>query len=439
MIRKTVLRRKKLSVVFATLLFPFLNNLAIAQDPFLSYLIGKPPTIVKEIGIETNDSVTIRKLIFHSRDVQTINGITASDIFAAIVRPNKPGRYPGLLILHGGGGFAEVDRAVKWAAQGYIVLVLDEPGIAFPEKALLSEGHWKNYPYGQHRFTANPDITTSTVFDGVLSAIQGLYLLRDQTDVNKDRIGVVGISWGGYLTTMITGIASRYIHASFSVFGSGFYDYGSSFLRELNAMPESEKELWLQYLDAGRRIEKVKTPFFIAAAADDNFFYPPAVMATLDAMKGPVNHLFAPNANHKIPVPGGSITKSTNRPGWLEMELTWFNYYLKGIGEPFPRIDKATQIEPERDVINHSSSDKNSLHIRFAVKSSYPITEAKVFYSAKITDWTKRNWLSVDAVKADDGSYYAILPPEAGNNIDWFASVSDSRPVTVSSMIISGK
>jgi hypothetical protein len=156
-------------------------------------------------------------------------------------------------------------------------------------------------------------------------------------------------------------------------------------------------------------------------------------------MKGPANHLFAPNANHKIPVPGGSITRSTNRPGWLEMELTWFNYHLKGIGQPFPVIEKAMQIEPEKDVINHSSGDTKILHIRFTVKSSYPITEAKVFYSTTIPDWTKRNWQSVDAVKANDGSYYAILPSEAGNNIDWFASVSDSRPVTVSSMIIPGK
>ncbi len=437
--RITVFYNKPFKSLFIALLLIVFSKSIFAQDPFLPYLNGNPPVIVKELGTETNDSVIIRKVLFHSRDVKIDQDVIASNIFAAIVRPTKPGKYPGLLVLHGGGGFAEVDKAIKWAAQGYVVVALDEPGIAFPEKAPLSEGHWKKYPYGQHRFTANPDITASTVFDGVLSAIQGLYLLRDQADVNKAHIGVVGVSWGGYLTTMLTGITGRYIHASFSVFGSGFYDRGSSFLRELNAMPDPEKELWLQYLDAGRRIEKVKTPFFIAAAADDNFFYPPAVMATLNAMKGPVNHLFAPNANHKIPVPGGSITKSTNRPGWLEMELTWFNYYLKGIGEPFPKIDKAAQIEPKKDAINHSSSDKNSLHIRFAVKSSSPITEAKVFFSAKITDWTKRNWLSVDAVKADDGSYYAILPPEAGNNIDWFASVSDSRPVTVSSMIISGK
>jgi dienelactone hydrolase len=437
--RTAIFCNKPFKALSTALFLMFFTNSIFAQDPFLPYLNGNSPVIVKELGTETNDSVTIRKMLFHSRDVQTEQGAVASNIFATIARPTKPGKYPGLLVLHGGGGSAEVDKAIKWAAQGYVVVALDEPGIAFPDKAPLSEGRWKSYQYGQHRFIASPDITTSTVFDGVLSTIQALYLLRAQTDVNKERIGVVGVSWGGYLTTMVTGIAGRYIHASFSVFGSGFYDHGSSFLRELNAMPDSEKKLWLQYLDAGRRIEKVKTPFFIAAAANDNFFYPPAVMATLDAMKGPVNHLFAPNANHKIPVLGGSITKSTNRPGWLEMELTWFNYYLKGIGEPFPRIDNAMQIKSEKDAINHSSNNKKSLYIRFTVKSSVQVTEAKVFYSTTIPDWTKRNWLSVDAGKADDGSYYAILPSEAGNNIDWFASVSDSRPVTVSSMIIPGK
>lgn len=404
---------------------------AFAQDPFTPYLDGHAPAIAKELGTEQRgDSVILRKVLIHSRDVQTESGVIASNLFAVIAHPVKPGRYPGILVLHGGGGSAEVEQAARWAGQGYIAVALDEPGIANPEKAPLSEGAWKKYPYGQHRFTANPDITASTVFDGVVAGLQGLYLLKDQPDVIKDRVGIVGISWGGYLTTMLTGLVGARIHTSFSVFGSGFYDHGSSFLRELDAMPPAEKTIWLQYLDAGRRISSVKTPYFLAGPTDDNFFYPPAVMATLQEMKGKVNHVFAPNANHKIPLAGGSINNhASGRPGWLEMEQTWFDFYLKGIGKPFPQIEKAEVV----------SSKPDTVRVRFKVKSKLEVVDAQVWFSGTDQPWTKRTWKSTPAVKMKDGWYYADILLQAREAIDWFASAGDARPVTVSSMMLPGK
>ncbi|MFC3197712.1 alpha/beta hydrolase family protein [Parapedobacter deserti] len=399
---------------------------AQGKDPFQKYLNDSPPKIIKELGNETHDGVSVKKVVFHSRDVFIDEKTVPSTIFAVIARPDKPGKYPGLLVLHGGGGTAETEKAIAWAKLGYITLALDEPGITNPEKVQHSDGHWKSFSYGKSRFTAKPDITTSTIYDGVVVGIQGFHLLATQPDVVKEKIGVVGISWGGYLTTMLTGLLGDKIRASFSVFGSGFYDYGTSFKKEIEKMSPEEKKIWLQYLDAGRRISSSRTPYFLAAATNDAFFFPPAVMETVKAKRGSANQLFAPNENHKISVPGGNDRKSTDTPGWLVMERTWFDYWLKGSGKPFPEI---------RNAVVNGKSPSGESKVQFSVKTSTPVTQALVWYSNSADEWTKRNWVSVRAELNLDGKYIATIPVSEGIKYDWFASISDDRPVTVSSLI----
>ena len=399
------------------------------EDPFQQYLTGKSPEIVKDLGEEIKGDVKIHKLIFHSRNVNSDSGMKANTIFAAIARPAKPGEYPGLLVLHGGGGSAEIDKAEKWAAKGYIVVTLDLPGIANPEKVPFSDGVWKSYAYGKNRFTVKPDITSSTIFDGVLAAVQAFYLLENQANLTKSKIGIAGISWGGYMTTIVSGIVGSKVHASFSVYGSGYYDKGSVFQKELNKMSDSDKELWLKYLDAGRRIAGHKSAFFIAAATNDNWFYPSAVTETLRVINGPVNHLFAANANHKIPDAGGTGGEVSKQPGWLAMELPFFEYHLKGIGDPFPEIVSSEQIFAD-------NSSSKSLTVSFRVKSKTRTTSARIYYSFVDKEWTKREWKELPAVLKNKNTYQAELPQElAGKDVDWYASVSDDRPVSVSGYI----
>jgi dienelactone hydrolase len=400
-----------------------LNN--IAKDPFTKYLTGNAPQIIKDLG-EVTDSIKLRQVIFRSRNL-TVNGQTIpTDVYAVIARPLQAGNYPGILVLHGGGGTAEVDKARRWAAKGYIAVAIDIPGIVPPDKVPNSTGLFKTYKYGDHRFTASPDVTTSTIFDGALAVVQAFYLLRSQPDVVKDRIGVTGISWGGYMTTMLSGLIGPYIQASFSSYGCGFYDEGSTFQKGLDAMAPSEKECWLTYLDAGRRAKNINAPFFIASATNDIFFYPPAVSATLNAINSPVNHFFAPNVSHTAPIAGGNI--SNDRVGWMQMEQPYFDYYLKGIGEPLPRVymDELFK-EP-------GTADTGNYTIRIFVTSKTPITEADVYYSAADPLWPKRKWIAVKATPVKDGWYQAQIPINMiAKGTYCFASVSDSRPVTVSS------
>ena len=396
-------------------------------DPFSEYLTGEAPSIVEDLGEETENGVKLRKIIFQSYNYTEENKEKSATIFAVIARPEKDGKYPGLLVLHGGGGFAEIEKAKKWAALGYVVVALDEPGVASPEKIPFSHGPWNKYKYGENRFVVKPDIKSSTLFSAVLASVQGLYLLHSQPDVIKDKVGIVGISWGGYLTTIVSGLANQFINASFSVYGSGFYDDGSVFLEQLDIMEPSDRALWLKYLDAGRRASSVKTPFFIAAAANDQWFYPPAVTSTLKNIKGQVNHLFAPNCSHKIELPGGTVSLKPDQPGWLAMEQIYFDYYMKGIGHPLPQIQK---------IKTEQSASGNTL-VKFKVNSSTEIINAQVSYSLTGVKWPERKWETVSAKDSGHGWYVAEIP--SGNlkqPFECFATVSDSRPVSVSGFLI---
>ncbi len=426
---------------------PVALHAAESADPFTPYLDGKAPEILRELPSANAppENITVRRVVFRSRE--------DSEIFALIATPKTPGKHPGMLVLHGGGGIAAVDQAMAWAQRGYTAVAPDLPGIAEPKKLTESRGKWSSLKYGEGRWVAEPDASASVLFDAVLSAMKSLYLLRAQADVDASRIGVVGISWGGYMTTMVCGLAGDQVKAGFALYGCGFFDRGSAQQVEpfdpklprtsLKRLPPEERERWLKYLDPGRRAPGMKAAFFHAAASNDFFGWPWAVQATLDAIPGEKNHVYAPNANHKIPLPGGSVfdskpvpftptpfqpypTPSGNKANWVAMEVPYFDYYLKGIGKPFPKV----RIE----------NDADSHLARFSIVAPHTLTKVEVYWAKatpavlKSDDVLKREWIALPATKTADNFYEAKLPAEAA---EWFAVASDDRPVSVSSDLIS--
>jgi hypothetical protein len=173
-------------------------------------------------------------------------------------------------------------------------------------------------------------------------------------------------------------------------------------------MPATEREQWLKYLDAGRRAPGIRAAFFTAGASNDFFFWPPGVQATLDAIPGEKNHLFAPNANHKVPLPGG-----------LDVEVPYFDYDLRGLGEPFPKVS----VQKSDDL----------LVAHFTIKAPHPLKKVEVYWSANKEGWMKRQWAALPASATGADSYEVKFPAEAANGADWFVVASDDRPVTVSS------
>lgn len=401
---------------------------APAPDPFSSIVDGVPPRVLRTLGRETiaGKGVSVERLVIEVAAGKTAAGERINEVYCLRVTPDKAGVYPGMLLLHGGRGIADelLNQAIDWASRGYVVFAPELPGVADPGKAVHSNGEWKSVPYGEGRWTTRPDITASSIFQGVVTALRSLYLLRSDPRVDRSRVGVHGVSWGGYMTTMVCALAGKDVTAGFSMFGTGHFEQ-TTFGASLSKMAPAERERWYEVLDAGRRAGQITAPFFVAAPCNDHYFWPPAVEATLADIPGETGHVYAPNAHHKMPVPGGNAGLSA---GVLISPLAqaFFDYWLKNQGAPLPKV-----------VVQETSKvSRAEARVRFTVTGSWSPLDCCVYYSVSSPTWTEREWKKLAVTPEPDGSYTAGLPLQEGKDLDWFVLVSADERVSVSSKMM---
>ena len=386
-------------------------------DLFSGLQDAEPPRIIRELdeSIEgVPEGVRTRRVVFASSAGKDEAFPHGNEVYALIAFPKTSGTHPGVLILHGGKGVTEERRVLEWASKGFVALSLDIPGIADPEKATHSAGTWISKPYDSGRWTVNPTPESSVLFQAVTAAGEAFNLLDSLPETDSKKLGIHGISWGGYMTAMVSSIAADRVKAAFSVYGCGFYET-CRYHEALDKLPPEERESWFRHFDAGRRAALITAPFFIAESSNDFAFWPPSVEKTLNAISGPTNVLYAPNANHKLPVPGGS-TKDI----WADMAIEYFNFHLKDEGENYPSSQWLVEEEnPKKSV--------------FQVTSQRPIQSVKLYYSLPTEDWRKREWKELSVKEIEKSIYETDLPVETIEGIACFALISDDRPVSVSS------
>ncbi len=336
--------------------------------------------------------------------------------------PQAPGKHPAVLICHGGGASAEQLRpAVEdWARLGYVALAFDNPGIG--GRQIKSKGPWDEKSLGIWTFP--PDSPENRLFDSVVAGLNAFALLKSQDNVDSENIGITGGSWGGYMTTMLCGLLGDQVKAAFAAYGGGFYDQGTVFMADLAQLPEPARQRWLSTLDPGRYAGNIEAAFFGAYAANDWFFWPESVMKTYNAIRSHKQLVFSPNTSHGLNFAGGNLGASSvdQFQHRALQEVDWMNYYLKNEGDPFP----------ECQVSGKPSRKGKFLEVAFQAASSYSIVSAKVWYSYGDTPWRTRNWLEADVEITRKGYLASIPVEEIDQPIDWFALVSDSRDISVS-------
>ena len=111
-------------------------------------------------------------------------------------------KLPAMVLIHGGGGTA-FDRWVKlWNSRGYAAIAMDLCGCV----PVGTYGSWQRHEFGgppgwDASFVQLDDpIQDQWTYHAVSAAALGHSLIRSYPEVDADRIGVTGISWGGYLT-----------------------------------------------------------------------------------------------------------------------------------------------------------------------------------------------------------------------------------------------
>ena len=189
--------------------------------------------------------------------------------------PAQPNRkVPAMVLIHGGGGTA-FDRWVKvWTARGYAAIAMDLCGCV----PVGTYGNWKRSEVGgppgwdasfQQLNEAPTDQWTHQAVSNVLLAHSWL---RAQPNIDADKIGVTGISWGGYLTCIVAGVDQRFQFAV-PVYGCGFLGENSAWLPAYEKMGPEKAGLWLNQWDPSVYLPQVKMPMLWVNGTND-FAYP---------------------------------------------------------------------------------------------------------------------------------------------------------------------
>ena len=131
-------------------------------------------------------------------------------------------KVPGMVLVHGGGGTAFDVWVRLWNSRGYAAIAMDTCGCV----PIGSYGKWQRHdaggPPGWGGFNqVDEPAEDQWTYHAIADVVLAHSFWRSLPQVDPERIGVTGISWGGYLTCIVSGVDSRFRFAV-PVYGCGF-------------------------------------------------------------------------------------------------------------------------------------------------------------------------------------------------------------------------
>lgn len=302
-------------------------------------------------------------------------------VFAYVGRPKGEGPFPGVVLVHGGGGKAFSAWAEHWAQRGYVAIAMDTAG-AGPNGRMPDGGPDQSDDVKFRNFTA-AEIPDMWSYQAVADVIRAHSLLLSLPEVDPKRTALTGIIWGGYLTCIVAGLDHRF-KAAVPVFGCGFLGENSVWKdRSLAAMQPEARELWLKTFDPSQYLGGVTAPILFLNGTHD-FAYP------LDSYQKSY-HLVKPRLRHL-----SIVYKLAHGHIWTYEEVDQF-------------VDRA---------LKHKSFPRiGDVHIRdgkVRCKSSARLKSAELYYTKDAGPWDKRVWQKLPAEikgKALEVTLPANVPP----------------------------
>jgi dienelactone hydrolase len=323
-------------------------------------------------------------------------------VFAYLGRPENAkasGRLPAMLLVHGGGGKAFSSWAEHWAKRGYVALAMDTAG-AGPNGPLGDGGPGQSDTNKFRNFT-EAETRDMWTYHAVAAVMRGHSLLASLPDVDRSRIGITGISWGGYLTCIVAGIDDR-LKVAVPVYGCGFLGENSYWKdTSLAQMTPEARELWLNLFDPSQYLDDVDCPILFLNGSND-FAYP------LDSYRKSYR-LVRPELRYVsvvIDLPHGHF--------WSFAEVDRFVDQALLAGPPLPRLGPLEGSEALATATYQSCG---------------PLKKASLHYSTNSGPWQKRKWSTVPA-EITKSTVKAPLPP--GRPLACFLSVEDEGGTRVS-------
>jgi dienelactone hydrolase len=310
-------------------------------------------------------------------------------VFAWVGLPKleRGAKAPGIVLVHGGGGTAFDYWVRLWVARGYAAIAMDTCGCV-PRGTY---GNWQRDdaggPPGWGGFDRTDDpIEDQWPYHAVSAVIRAHSLLRSMPDVDTGRIGITGISWGGYLTCIVAGLDNRFRFAA-PVYGCGFLGDDSAWADEFKRLG-AKGQRWLAVWEPSHYLKDAKMPKLWVTGTND-FAYPMDSLQKSYRLAGGSSTLCI-----RLRMPHGH-----HGPGENPAEILAFADSIVRQGTPLARIEG-------------QGRHGDRIWARFG--SCPPIVSAELLYTRDAGAWKDRRWETSPA-ELDQPARIAraTIPPRA--------------------------
>lgn len=327
-------------------------------------------------------------------------------VFAWLGLPKmQPGeKVPAMVLVHGGGGTAFDTWVRRWTERGYAAIAMDLCGCV----PVGTYGKWKRHDaggppgWGGYAQIDEPREDQWT-YHAVADAVLGHSLLRAQKEVDPERIGLTGISWGGYLTSILAGVDPRF-KLAVPVYGCGFTNE-HAFAKSIAALGPERGARWMRWWDPSSYLKQAALPMLWVNGSND-FAY------TLNAYQ----------KSYRLPTGPRTLCIRLRMPhghgpaGEAPKEIGVFaDSLLKG-GVPLAKI---------------TGQGREGRKVWVTYESQRPIKKAELNVTRDSGPWQKRQWDAIPAPVRVDPPGLAMSTLPEGVTVYYF-NLFDDRDCAVS-------
>ncbi|MCX7047630.1 MAG: acetylxylan esterase [Candidatus Sumerlaeota bacterium] len=332
-------------------------------------------------------------------------GLPAATTDTAIASAAPKQKYPGIVLIHGGGGTAFPEWVQLWTARGYAAIAMDTCGCTAGEQNAKPPRHEMAGPAGGIWDQMDWPREDQWPYHAVADVILANSLLRSLPEVDPERVGMTGISWGGYLTCIVAGVDSRFKFAV-PIYGCG--DYPETIFQEDIARLGKEKaDRWMRWWEPSLYLKDAAMPMLWVDGSNDFAYWFPALQKSYRLPSGPRTLCI------RLRMPHGH-----GGPGEKPKEIYAF---AESIVNGAPALPKIT------------AQGRDGDQIWVTYQSDMPILKAELNITKDKGKWPSCKWDALPArleTSAKTGKALATLP--AGTTV-YYMNLFASGDLVVSS------
>ena len=225
---------------------------------------------------------------------------TRAYAWLGLPKVSKNEKVPGVVLVHGGGGTAFKNWVQEWNDRGFAAISIAVEGQI--DKKVKNEKS-KKMAWGKHQWAGphrigifadtHKPLQDQWMYHAVSQTILANSLLRSLPQVEDSKVGLMGTSWGGIISSIVMGIDQRFAFV-IPAYGCGFLNEADNHYKPALANNSGYLNAW----EAGHRFNRARMPVLWFSWPGDKHFPMEILRKSYQATAGPNMVSLVPQMGH---------------------------------------------------------------------------------------------------------------------------------------------